>query len=57
MYKVHYGLQPKCITKLYCENNSFHNYETRQRQYVHTPLDNTSHIYISFLLPIYPILE
>ena len=48
MYKVHYGLQPKCITKLYCENNIIHNYQTRQRHHLHTPVGNTSHIYRSF---------
>ena len=46
--KIHYDLQPKCITKLYCEINIVHNYETRQRQDSHTPVGNTSHVYRSF---------
>ena len=48
MYKTHYGLQPRCIAKPYCENNIIHNYGTRQRKHLHTPIGNTSHIYRSF---------
>ena len=48
MYKVHCGLQPDSILKLYQVNNIIHNHNTRQMKHLHTPIGNTSHIYKSF---------
>ena len=48
MYKVHLGLQPISILRLFHVNTDVHKHDTRQKKHFHTPIGKTYHIYKSF---------